>query len=103
MPSKFIERGSDQLALHFRYFGHRAPAYMTATLMLKRLVGPLTEFTHAITILARFCSCRSTLEQQAHLPKLPCSQYSPEGATAWGIAYPAKEVGIGAFIVGPYG
>ena len=87
---------------HFKYFGHRVPAYMMCTLILKRLLGPMTEFTNAIAILARFCSCPSTLEKQARLPKLPCFQHSPEGAAAWGIAYPAKEVGIDAYVMDTY-
>ena len=98
-----LESGGAGRPDDFLYLGGLAPAYMTATLMLKRLVGPLTTFTHAITILAGFCSCPSTLEEQAKLPKLPYSQHSPEGATAWGIAYPAKEVAVKALIFEPYG
>ena len=96
-----MEPGCIESPAFYRAFGHRGPAYMMASLMLKRLLGPLTEFTHAIAILARFCSCSSTLELQARLPEVPGIQYSPEGAAAWGIAYPTKEVGVDAFIEEP--
>lgn len=69
------------------------PVSTMASLMLKRVLGPLTDFTHPITVLAQFCSCPETLEpQQDRARGDSVIPHGPEEETAWRIAYPKRTV-----------
>lgn len=66
----------------------RAPIYELASLMLRRLLGPLSEFTHPVTLLGRFCKCPATVElQEARMHEFP--GWDKE-MNAWGIVYADK-------------